>query len=236
MHYLLFYDPYRAEIDWEAIEPFLNHWGEVIINHSTMDATRGVKMAKTETAKDKYNETYLTENIENLIPYGSDRTAYEKRVEEIIYKLHTNKNRRYFIAAFPFFNRKNAVVYNLIHCTGNIEGFKLYKKTAWQTFEGKSSLKNTHGEENQLEFNLGDMSAGINRHVDESCYYVKDIADYLQAKFHGRADVPMAEVWAALDLHPIFPSDGFRPDIKNELKLAHGATISRSTISFAEES
>ena len=78
MHYLLFYDPYRAEIDWEAIEPFLNHWGEVIINHSTMDATRGVKMAKTETAKDKYNETYLTENIENLIPYGSDRTAYEK--------------------------------------------------------------------------------------------------------------------------------------------------------------
>ena len=30
---LLLYDPYQAAIDWDAITPYLNTWGEVIINH-----------------------------------------------------------------------------------------------------------------------------------------------------------------------------------------------------------
>ena len=85
------------------------------------------------------------------IPYGSDKKAYEKRIEDIIKALHRNRNYQYYIAAFPFFNEKNAIVYNLIHCTSNIKGFRLYKQSAWQTFGGKSSTKNTHGLENQLK-------------------------------------------------------------------------------------
>jgi hypothetical protein len=54
------------------------------------------------------------------------------------------RNFHYYITAFPLFNEKNAIVYDLIHCINNLKGFQLYKKCAWQTFGGKSSTKNTH--------------------------------------------------------------------------------------------
>lgn len=231
VHYLLVYDPYDATIDWNAIFPFLNNWGEVIINHMLSDSVRAVKMAKTKAAIDKYEQTYLTD-IENLIPYGSDKAAYEKRIEEIIVALRRKQNRNYYIAAFPFFNSKNAIVYNLIHCTSNIAGFKLYKETAWKTFGGKSSTKDTHGEENQLVMDFEGRGRATTK-TDEYCYYVKDIAKYLQDIFEGQQDVKLDKIWSVLDEHPIFPSDGFKPQIKKELKQNYGTTISRESISFA---
>ena len=69
--------------------------------------------------------------------------------------------------------------------------------------------------------------------TDEYCYYVKDIAKYLQTIFEGRQGVKLDEIWAVLDEHPIFPSDGFKPQIKKELSQNYGATISRESISFA---
>lgn len=230
-HYLLVYDPYQATIDWEAIFPFLNNWGEVIINHMIMDSTRAVKMAKSKAAVDKYEQTYLTD-IENLLPYGSDRTAYEKRIEEIIITLRLNQIRHYYIAAFPFFNSRNSIVYNLIHCTSNIAGFKLFKQSAWKTFGGKSSAKNTHGNENQLTLDL--EGTGFTTTItDTDCYYIKDIAMYLQKHFDGQQNVSLSDIWVVLDEHPVFPSDGFKPVIKKELKQAFGAVIARDRISFA---
>ena len=70
----------------------------------------------------------------------------------------------------------------------------------------------------------------------EFCFYIKDIAEYLQKSFNGKSDVPMSEVWELLDGHPVFPSDGFRPQIKNELKQNYGAHVSKSTLSFANRS
>lgn len=233
-HYLLVYDPYEATIDWNAIMPFINNWSEVILNHMVSDSMRAVKMVKKDEARSKYEQTYLMD-LENLIPYGSDKKAYEKRIEDIIKALHRNSNYQYFIAAFPFFNEKNAIVYNLIHCTSNIKGFRLYKQSAWQTFGGKSSTKNTHGLENQLM--LGFEGIGTPKtHTDEFCFYIKDIAEYLQKSFNGRSNVPLSDVWTLLDSHPVFPSDGFRPQIKNELKQNHGASVGRSTISFVDRS
>ena len=233
-HSLLVYDPYEATIDWNAIMPFINNWSEVILNHMVSDSMRAVKMVKKDEARSKYEQTYLMD-LENLIPYGSDKKAYEKRIEDIIKALHRNNNYQYYIAAFPFFNEKNAIVYNLIHCTSNIKGFRLYKQSAWQTFGGKSSTKNTHGLENQLMLDFEGMGRP-KTHTDEFCFYIKDIAEYLQKSFNGRIDVPLNDVWALLDGHPIFPSDGFRPQIKNELKQNHGASVGRSTISFVDRS
>ena len=34
---LLVYDPYNVSLNWETISPFLNRWGEVIINHMISD-------------------------------------------------------------------------------------------------------------------------------------------------------------------------------------------------------
>jgi hypothetical protein len=69
--------------------------------------------------------------------------------------------------------------------------------------------------------------------TDEFCYYIKDIAEYLQSQFEGKVNVPFNDLWAVLDEHPIFPSDGFREEIKNELRQNYGASVSRCKISFA---
>lgn len=230
-HYLLVYDPYEATIDWNAIMPFINNWSEVILNHMVSDSIRAVKMVKKDEARSKYEHTYLTE-LENLIPYGSDKTAYAKRIEEIIKALRRNDIRKYYIAAFPFFNEKNAIVYNLVHCTSNIKGFKLYKQSAWQTFGGKSSTKNTHGSENQIMLDF-EGNGFVKTMTDEFCYYIKDIAEYLQNRFNGQTDVPLDDLWAVLDEHPIFPSDGFKSQIKKELKQNYAAKETRGKMSFA---
>lgn len=136
--------------------------------------------------------------------------------------------KKYYIASFPFFNRINALVYDLILCTGNIEGFKLLKKTAWQVFGGSSSNKNTHGQDRQGTFDFFPKDF-----ADEYCYHVEDIAHYLQSKFAGRKDVPLREVRDTLDNHPVFPSDSFMNEIKSVLRQKYGAVISQNTITFS---
>lgn len=210
LHYFLLYDPYDATIDWEALLPFFRNWGEVMINHMVSDPVRAISSAKKKTTKAKYENTYL-EDFEKLVPYGSDKTAYEARVEEIINSL--KGARRYYVSAFPFYNTQNSLVYNLIHCTSNKEGFKLYKRSAWKVFGAQSSTKRSV-ENRQLSFNfLGE----IVEEEDESCLHIIDIAKYLQRSFRGRKQVPLDEMWELLDNHPIFPSEGFRNEVKGNL-------------------
>ena len=218
LHYFLLYDPYDATIDWEALLPFFRNWGEVMINHMVSDPVRAISSAKKKTTKVKYENTYL-EDFEKLVPYGSDKTAYEARVEEIINSL--KGARRYYVSAFPFYNTQNSLVYNLIHCTSNKEGFKLYKRSAWKVFGAQSSTK--HSVENrQLSFNfLGEIA----EEEDESCLHVIDIAKYLQRSFRGRKQVPLDEMWELLDNHPIFPSEGFRNEVKGNLTGLFDAKI-----------
>ena len=68
--------------------------------------------------------------------------------------------------------------------------------------------------------------------VLSNCYYPKDIANYLHKLFIGQENVPHDNVWAALDEHPVFPSDGFRKEIKNFLKETFGDKATLSSISF----
>lgn len=233
MNYLLLYDPYDAAINWEAITPFLNNWGEVIINHMVSDTIRAARTAKRDEVVQKYEQTYQM-NIEKLISIGSDRAAFEAVVEEIIQD--RTEKRNCYVAVFPFLNTNNALVYNLIHCTGNIAGFRLYKKTAWKVFGDKSSLKKTHCEENQLCFFVDSITEQytIGTTSDDGCYYPRDMAKYLQSVFYGQYDVPMEALWAKLDIHPIFPSEGYRTDIKKYLKDEFDDIVSKSTISFSE--
>lgn len=221
LHYFLLYDPYDASIDWEALFPFFRNWGEVMINHMVSDPVRAITQVKKQAKKEKYENTYLTD-FENLVPYGSDKDAYEARVEYIIQRL--KGHRRYFVAAFPFYNTQNSQMYSLIHCTSNQEGFKLYKKTAWKTFGAKSSTKNTHGDQHQLTLDFTGMGM-ITTTTDESCFFVTDIAKYLQKSFAGQQNVPLSKLWDLLDNHPIFPSEGYRSEIRAELKNTYSATI-----------
>lgn len=226
---LLVYDPYEAAIDWDAITPFLNTWSEVIINHMVSDALRGIPQAKKLSVIAKYEETYKA-NINDLLRFESDRDAFEQKVHGIISAQQMSTTRKCYVSSFPFFNRTNTIVYNLIHHTGNIEGFKLFKTTVWKTFNGKSSAKNTHELENQLVLDLTGNGEPTTK-TDESCYNINDIAKYLREMFRGRADISFDEVYGALDTHPVFPSDGFRPQIKRELK-SYGVNISRQTMTF----
>lgn len=216
LHYFLLYDPYDASIDWEALAPFFRYWGEVMINHMVSDPVRAITQVKKNDTKKKYETTYLTEFGE-LVPFGSDKYAYQERVEHIIDIL--KGKRRYFVSAFPFYNTQNSQMYNLIHCTSNLIGFQLYKKTAWKTFDDKSSTKRSQTG-GQLELDI--LFGGVKTHTDENCYSIDDIVYYMQKKFVGK-EVYVDDIWAALDLHPIFPSDGYRLEIKNGLKRTYGA-------------
>lgn len=231
LNYLLVYDPYNASVDWTAIFPFLRYWGEVIINHMVSDPVRAVSQAKKPDTISKYEHTYLTK-LDELLSFGGDRSAYEKRFEDIIRTLATYENipsRRYYIASYPFFNTRNALVYNLIHCTGNIKGFKLYKSTAWKTFGNRSSTKASHSDPNQLSIKFDEDSD--TKETDQECYDVHDIVLYIEKKFAKKTAVPLDVIWKALDEHPVFPSDLFKNEIKKLLK-SDGCRIHRSYIDF----
>lgn len=125
LHYFLLYDPYNATIDWAALIPFFRNWGEVMINHMVSDPVRAITSAKRQTTKEKYENTYL-EAFAELVPYGSNKQAYEKRVEEIIEALKGPRN--YYVSAFPFYNSQNSQVYSLVHCTSSREALNYTKR------------------------------------------------------------------------------------------------------------
>ena len=215
-HTLLLYDPYNASIDWDAITPYLNRWGEVIINHMSSDTIRGISQAKKTGAVARYEETYRS-SVESLL--NASRDDLDKIVVSIIQNnVHKSS---YYVSPFAFYNRTNGKLYSLIHCSASVEGIKLYKKVAWQTFGNKSSLKNTHGLENQLTLDL-DGNGISDVQTDEQCYFIHDIAKYIHDKYCARGEVGLNEIYDDLDVHPIFPTDGYKDDIKRELKQFFG--------------
>ena len=232
MHFLLVYDPYDAHIEWDALTPFLQNWGEIIINHMVSDTIRAARTAKRPEVIEKYEETYQM-SLDELIDIGSDRNAFEQQIEKLILEGSRRDTGKYYIASFPFFISTNTVVYNLIHCTGHKKGFDLFKSTAWKTFGDKSSMKNTNNKSNQMSFRISDAGEMIYEvEADESCYNLQDAARYVYKKFQGRMDVPNDEVWDYLSEHPVFPVLKYKNKIKNVLKNEFGVKTSRSTMSF----
>lgn len=236
MHFLLIYDPYDARIDWDALMPFMKNWGEIIINHMVSDTLRAARIAKKQEVIDKYETTYRT-NIEELVAFGSDRNAYEQKVQSIIRDLSGQKD-RYYVASFPFFNKMNSVVYDLIHCTGHHLGFDLFKETAWKTFGDRSSDKHItiecEFEQLSLNFQTGEIES--EKSTDDSCYTIRDIASYIQKKFRGRKDVAKDEVIDYLYDHPVFPTRKYKTKIWNALKQYYGAVVHHQTITFSDRS
>ncbi len=227
---LLLYDPYNATLNWDAITPFINRWGEVIINHMVSDTARGARQAKKESVKKKYQETYQ-QDIDNIIAIGTDKIELDKLIVDII-KNRADSNYKTYIASFPFFNRKNGLLYNLIFCTHNEKGIRLFKKTAWDSFGGKSSMKKVQKDDGQLMITL-DGEIIENDTSDEDCYYVSDIAKYIYETFKGLGQVSNETVKLLLDKHPVFPSEGYILDIRNELKRRYNAEVRRDgTIIF----
>ena len=81
-----------------------------------------------------------------------------------------------------------------------------------------------------LDFTGGTLCKPV---VDEYCYDIYSIASYLQDNFCEKKDVLLGDIWSLLDGHPVFPSDGYRLQIKAVLNKDFGAQISKQTISFS---
>ncbi len=228
-HYFLLYDPYEAILDWSALKPFLGNWGEVLINHMVSDTIRAVKQVKNENKKKKYEETYLVDKIEDLLTYGTDRNKYEERINAIISSISEFNKRNTYISSFPIFNAKNAVVYDLVHCTPSIIGKRLFKKDVWQVFGDKSSNKRI-SENRQYKIG-GDIDAMIVPNTEDECYRVSDIAGYLFSKFKGKT-VNKKEIESELDNHPVFPFDGYKKAIYDELKYLFNVKVKQKELIF----
>jgi len=224
---LLIYDPYKAEIDWQAISRFLNVWGEVIINHMVSDTIRGASQAKKEDVKRRYEETYQ-KDIDAIIEMGKDKEQLEKVIKGIIDR---KSDKKHHVASFPFFTRTNGLLYNLIFCSTHIAGLILYKEIVWKTFGDKSSLKNIRDDSiNQPCFDFG-VEFELEKNPDTDCYTISDIAKYIYETFNTKGNVSLKEIYAMLDEHPIFPTEGYKNKIKAELKKL-GVQISNSIVSF----
>jgi hypothetical protein len=189
------------------------------------DTARSAHIAQKSSVIAKYQFTYQ-KSIDEIINLDSDRKKLDKIVIDIIKEQTSDSKREHFVASFPFYNRNNGQVYYLIHCCSNIEGLILYKKVAWKTFGGKSSLKKTSGTENQLCFDF-DNNGSIQTPIDDNCYFIKDIAKYVFDKYSSKGIVSLDDIYFDLDRHPIFPSDGFKQEIKEELKSIYGVTFPR---------
>lgn len=222
---LLLYDPYNASIDWDAVTPFLNQWGEVIFNHMVSDTSRGASQAKKEKVIERYQETYQ-KDIDSIIAMGNDKEQLNDTIIQIINARRNQQLSRQYIASFPFFNRTNGLVYNLIHCCANKEGIKLFKRVAWKTFGDRSSLKKTHGDQEQFTIDFDDSSKWKTV-TDEECYYVSDIAKYVYDKYSPCKTAQLSDIYSDLDVHPVFPSDGYKDKVKAELRTVYGVTFHR---------
>ena len=220
---LLLYDPYKAEIDWDAIKPFLNRWGEVIINHMASDTSRGASQAKKPQVKERYAETYQVD-FDSLLEV--DRDALDDMVVAIIRNNVHQSPDKYYVSLAPFHNRSNGKVYSLVHCSANVKGIILYKKVTWQTFGGKSSMKTTHSIPGQLMFSE-DMQGSLELQTDDQCFTIADIAKYVYTKYAPLGTVDLATIYKDLDEHPVFPSEGFKPQIKEALKNIYNVHFPR---------
>ena len=98
---LLLYDPYKASIDWDAVTPYLNRWGEVIINHMVSDTARGASLAKKPQVIDRYQETYQND-IASILEYGNDKEQLNNIIVSIIKSNTKNFRAKHYIASFPF--------------------------------------------------------------------------------------------------------------------------------------
>ena len=54
-----------------------------------------------------------------------------------------------------------------------------------------------------------------------------DIAKYLYTHFAGQQNVLLEDIWKPLESHPVFPSDGFRNQIKSELTKSFRVTFNK---------
>ena len=230
---LLVYDPDNVSLNWETISPFLNRWGEVIINHMISDTKRGVAQAKKSAVIQRYQKSYQKNDIHEVIEMAKDKEQLRASIISIIQSSTHFKTNNQYIASFSFYNQTNGLLYDLIHCCTNIKGFVLMKKVAWKTFGDKSSLKNTYGNELQLQLDLNGDGV-VDSPTDEDCYFIKDIAKYIYNKYKHDNPLYLKTIYADLDEHPVFPSDGYKNDIKDALRSTYGAEFHRDgTVKFS---
>lgn len=233
---LLFYDPYQADIDWDALEPFFNIWGEVIINHMVSDVIRGAKNVSNPMKIAKYEKTYQ-KSIEEIIEtsnYPNNREEFEKITNSIIGSRVASDTKKYYIASFPFYIKTNQLIYNLIFFSWNIKGVRLFKKTAWNTFGGQSSIKHIVAKEIQGQMCIDFETGNIKNESKSGVYTVYDIAKNIYTNYVDRGEVSWNEIFGQLDMHPIFPSDGYIKEIKRELKESFGTVNKRNSIIFKD--
>lgn len=194
---LLVYDPYNVSLNWETISPFLNRWGEVIINHMISDTKRGVAQAKKSAVIQRYQKSYQKNDIHEVIEMAKDKEQLRASIISIIQSSTHFKTNNQYIASFSFYTQTNGLLYDLIHCCTNIKGFVLMKKVAWKTFGDKSSLKNTHGNELQLQLDLNGDGV-VDSPTDEDCYFINDIAKYIYNKYKHDNPLYLKTIYADL--------------------------------------
>ena len=84
----------------------------------------------------------------------------------------------------------------------------------------------------QLQFDLSGKGFSSTK-TDDECYFVKDIAKYIYEKYSALGTTTLKVLYNDLDTHPVFPSNGYKIEIRAELKRIYSVVIKKDgTVEF----
>ena len=192
------------------------------------DTYRGASVARHSKTQKKYEDTYK-KPLEEIIKASID--DLNRRIKDIINRLATKK--KPYIASCPFYNTQNSLVYTLLLVTSHKKAFNLYKEKAWKVFSGHSSGKNLLKNKDQSAqaelFSRSELA--LTQQSDLECLGTEDITRFLIEKFKGQKNVKLDRIRAELEEHPIFPPNGYRKEVKKQIKEL-GYKIHQNSIDF----
>ena len=121
-------------------------------------------------------------------------------------------------------------MYDLLLGTSYKKAFNLYKEKAWKIFGGNSSGKRTKiNPEQQDLFSPSELATC--EQTDNDRLGTGNIVNFIIKEFEGHIGVEWDTIWDKLDDHPIFPSTGFRKEIKDCLQQ-RGCIVHKNSIDF----
>ena len=219
--YFLYYAPSPLAFDWEALAPFIRTWGDVLI-----DPVYPGTVKPLPEALQQEKDGMCLSRFARLAPHGKTREAYDERLAQVL--AEPQEPQPVQVAAFPVFDAEKKLSREVLCCTGDFALFRSFKAAAWQSLSRKTKPISKQSSAVQLMLDLDSSDGGIvarqeQEAPEESCFTSSDIARYLACLLQG-TKVPRAQVWSRLEVHPVFPSDGFRNPVRRELKSRYGVT------------
>ncbi len=245
-HILFFYDPFKVDIRWAALEKLFrrnidvrNRIDLIITHFHQNDPSRAIPRGiKDPQKRARYEQTYemqleaIENNLKNLTGYERSKWFRDRMVEIMCRRLSIKPDQ---VAYAPIFNSRDSSVYDIVFFSNSKRAKDLFKSTIYKTINEhyKSVAKSKPESENhqQLSLDLGDIEEltpkeEFNKDIDRY-YSVSYFARYIAERFSGKKGISKDTLESFLFNHPFIPSQGIKVELDNTLKNDYQVKITQ---------